>query len=296
MTSDKVIAKYGAKPVTESHGHGPVRRGMFLEGTVHYGGVLPDIRVDDSAYDLIRERVHANCRDISDVERAIDCVEKVVRVLLPEQHPEKLAEFCRSKPIADRISKNEYVDLSEFLAAEIGDCRMNALSLGVGLSVLEERGLIKNVEFGNRKWGIARSEDGKPDEEVGHQGEHAICTFQYMGEKADRRYVADAYAVPYDRVPVGGKSGVDVLDDWYKVEEARRTGRAHNTYRQLLRDGTFHTDLRRHMSRVGAERFREQAALLAPGRDEDLWAYMSETLPHPKIVYVESEAEAEGEV
>jgi len=181
------------------------------------------------------------------------------------------------------------VSLSDFLRAGIGDCRMSALTLAIALRELEDLGRLYHVEYENRKWGFHRlsAESGRPTEAVGLQGEHAIVTFSYKkptGGHREMKYVADAYAVPFDRVPVGGLDGVDVIDDWYKVDETRVTGTANNVYRQLLRDGIFDDDLVNRMSEDGARRFREQATMLAQDEKDVLWGYMSTKLNHPTII------------
>ncbi len=46
---------------------------------------------------------------------------------------------------------------STFLENHIGDCRMNALTLAVAMNMLEKRGIVKDVEYGNRKWGFSKT-------------------------------------------------------------------------------------------------------------------------------------------
>jgi len=95
-----------------TRGHSRVVEGMFLEGTAAYGGILPDIRVDAEAIALIRKHFRdSKCAEIVDIDRAIDCAEKIVRVLLPEQHHEKLAEFLHTD--ISHKSEDQYICVLE---------------------------------------------------------------------------------------------------------------------------------------------------------------------------------------
>jgi hypothetical protein len=284
LTKEKVSRKYGKTAMSELHGSAQVREGTFLEGTAHWGGILPDIYVDNKAVAMLQKKfAEIGGPKETDPERAIDAAEKAVRLLLPEQHPDVFAEYCNTK-LAKTIARDGYAKLSNFLSSGIGDCRANALSLTITLAEVEKMGLVKDIQFGNRKWGVFVSK-GHPSEEVGHQGEHAICTFRYaVGDDTTTRFVADAYAVPYDRAPVGGKHGVDAMDDWYRVDTTRHTGTTHNVYRQLVRDEEYQRKLKGRMSRRGRERFTEQAKLLDVENKGKVWGYLSPTLDHPTII------------
>jgi len=282
LTIEKVEDQYymDGKKMEMYHGHAPVAAGSFLEGTAFWGGILPDIYVDPAAVKIIQKKFRQlGGHQKGDADDAIDVAEETCRQLMPESHPDIVAEFSDTE-LAGFIKDDGYATLSFFLRGGIGDCRMNALSLAIALGEVAKMGLIRDVEYGNRKWGYLSSSE-YPSEEVGQQGEHAITTFRYAhGPKAKNHYVADAYAVPYDRVQVRGDKGVDVADKWYLAHQKRVVGTAHNVYRHLVLDGTY-DKMAAAMSAEGQDRFLGQAKVLKSGK---AWAYMSETLDHPTII------------